>query len=257
MRGSHLLSARTHCYNKNGVEPLRMKNFATVAFAFSLLLQSCHGFSNARTCNSVHCILSRRGYSSLPIGYIHPHPRGRSFLLDTGTQLCMAVRDDADNNTTQMTYHIRWREQRLPLQRLFISTVIALSVMFTSSLSREETPTIHDRHFHMSTCPFQAYAGDSPSTGMACVAEHCSSPLSRCLSDLTCAKGLGCFMNCAMNDALASEKNIYTKGIVTMRSEGACQVRCMDLYQNKLLDDFTECSLTKYRCYDALRADAR
>ena len=82
--------------------------------------------------------------------------------------------------------------------------------------------------------------------GMGCVAVHCSKDLSKCLSNGQCAQGLGCFIRCST-----------TRSDVATLGEGDCQVRCMDLYQNSLLDKFTECSLTKYQCYEPLDADPR
>lgn len=93
----------------------------------------------------------------------------------------------------------------------------------------------------------RALGVDEAATGMRCVTSYCSKELSQCLSNGSCAQGLGCFMGCATTDAV--------KGNVG--NEGACQVRCMDLYQNKLLDEFTECSLTKNRCYEPLQADQK
>lgn len=40
-------------------------------------------------------------------------------------------------------------------------------------------------------------------------------------------------------------------------AEGACQTRCMDLYQSPVLDAFTDCTLTEKRCYPQLKADVR
>ena len=82
--------------------------------------------------------------------------------------------------------------------------------------------------------------------GMSCVTEKCGDRLTKCLSDSKCARGLGCFISCAARDSLNSND-----------SEGACQVRCMDLYENALLNEFTDCSLTKNKCYDPLKADMR
>lgn len=84
--------------------------------------------------------------------------------------------------------------------------------------------------------------------GMNCVAKNCSQELSKCLSDANCTRGLGCFISCSSMDALKSGPN---------KLEGSCQVRCMDLYQNSILDDFTECTLTNNRCYEPIKADNR
>ncbi len=86
--------------------------------------------------------------------------------------------------------------------------------------------------------------------GMNCVSKYCSQELSKCISDPKCARGLGCFINCSTIDIL---KNPTVK----MKEEGVCQVRCMDLYQNSNLDDFTECTLTKNCCYEPIKSDER
>jgi len=80
-------------------------------------------------------------------------------------------------------------------------------------------------------------------TGMACVAKHCSRELGECLSDRQCARGMGCFVGCVVNPQI--------------EIEGSCQVRCMDLYQNENLDKFTDCTLTRNKCYETLKADNR
>ena len=85
-------------------------------------------------------------------------------------------------------------------------------------------------------------------TGMVCVTQHCTSQLSKCLSDSDCSKGLGCFVACAAKDSIGS---------TAINKEGSCQVRCMDLHENELLNEFTECSLTQNRCYAPLKADVR
>ncbi len=84
------------------------------------------------------------------------------------------------------------------------------------------------------------------STGMACVTQKCSSQLAKCISDPRCSKGLGCFVGCTAKDYIGQND-----------SEGVCQVRCMDLYESRLLNEFTECSLTQNQCYDPLKPDAR
>jgi violaxanthin de-epoxidase len=85
----------------------------------------------------------------------------------------------------------------------------------------------------------------SPLTGMACVANSCSTELKECLADPTCTKGLTCFVRCVVNS-----KQEHA-------GEGVCQQRCMDLYENTLLKRFTECSITENKCYPALPADIR
>lgn len=97
--------------------------------------------------------------------------------------------------------------------------------------------------------------------GMTCVAKNCSKELSKCLSNPTCGQGLGCFIGCTTSDIVKNSSSrvaaVDELGKQPKIIEGACQVRCMDLYQNHLLDDFTECSLTKNHCYPCLKADDR
>ncbi len=235
---------------------MTMKNLTMTTFACVSLLRSCHGLYHGCWQNPVPRISSKGGSITFPAWYAHRNAH-ETCPLDTGMQLFMTSGYNEGTNVTQTAYQIVKRRRGFPVQRVFISAAIALLTIFSSSLSQQETSTKHDRKLHVSTRPCPVYAGESPSTGMLCVAEYCSIPLSHCLSDVTCAKGLGCFMNCAVNDALASDKNIGMKDMTTMRSEGTCQVRCMDLYQNKHLAEFTECSLTRHHCYDALKPDAR
>mmetsp|Transcript_33455 Transcript_33455/g.72393 ORF Transcript_33455/g.72393 Transcript_33455/m.72393 type:complete len:488 (+) Transcript_33455:39-1502(+) len=86
---------------------------------------------------------------------------------------------------------------------------------------------------------------DVVSKGMSCVASKCSKQFASCISDKTCSNGMGCFVKCAALPHSQSD------------AEGSCQVRCMDLYQNELLDDFTDCTLTNNACYKALDVDER
>jgi VDE lipocalin domain len=86
-----------------------------------------------------------------------------------------------------------------------------------------------------------AHAADAAS-GMMCVTSNCGRILQKCVKDSTCLRGLGCFVACAANpDASAGE--------------GACQVRCVDLYECDTLNAFTKCTLTDNGCYPALAAD--
>jgi VDE lipocalin domain len=88
-----------------------------------------------------------------------------------------------------------------------------------------------------------AHAADAAS-GMMCVTSNCGSILQECVKDSTCLRGLGCFVACAANpDASAA------------MGEGACQVRCVDLYECDTLNAFTKCTLTDNGCYPALAAD--
>jgi len=134
---------------------------------------------------------------------------------------------EAHTDITKPTYPPRKINAKTLLTSVILSILIAFSGLPSDYLEIQ---------------PTYAVGG-----GMACVANHCSAKLSQCLSDPKCAQGLGCFMGCAAKDAIHSNQ----------MSEGSCQVRCMDLYQNKLLDDFTDCSLTENHCYDALKADTR
>ena len=88
-------------------------------------------------------------------------------------------------------------------------------------------------------------------TGMSCVASYCATELKDCLLDPNCAKGLQCFVSCAVTSG--STKTPAGADV----EEGACQVRCTDLYENPQLTAFTKCTLTDHGCYPALPEDER
>jgi VDE lipocalin domain len=94
-----------------------------------------------------------------------------------------------------------------------------------------------------------AAGDDDAASGMVCVASKCGSVLQECVKDSTCLRGLGCFVACAANPTSAT-----SGGPV---GEGACQVRCVDLYECDKLNAFTKCTLTENSCYPALAADPR
>ena len=78
----------------------------------------------------------------------------------------------------------------------------------------------------------------TPSTQspMVCATRNCQKELSDCMRDSqTCAPGLACLLRC----------QIFSGG----EKEGACQVRCMDLYENPPMEALTECTLTQHQCY--------
>ena len=91
--------------------------------------------------------------------------------------------------------------------------------------------------------------------GMGCIVANCPIEFSSCLANPKCASGLRCFIQCAISDATSTRSDNALEQ--QTRTEGSCQTRCMDLYQNTLLDEFTECSLTNNRCYPPLRSDHR
>lgn len=135
---------------------------------------------------------------------------------------------------------------RNTLSSIIIGVIVILPVQPSSQLGI---------HTPLYAAPALASESKHRPTGMACVSQSCSRQLSECLADSNCAKGLGCFSRCAAKDAY--DKIRSNRKDVDARIEGSCQVRCMDLYQNERLDDFTDCTLTKNRCYDVLKADAR
>ena len=137
---------------------------------------------------------------------------------------------------------------------LFKTCIVAIAIIMAVNF-------LHVPEVNIAHTPPQV--PETPKKGMSCVSAYCSRELSKCLSNPSCAQGLGCFIGCSTSDIVkgtsTSTGTGTNKGTSTIehRTEGACQVRCMDLYQSPLLDDFTECSLTKNNCYECLKADDR
>lgn len=82
----------------------------------------------------------------------------------------------------------------------------------------------------------EQYSYDS---GMVCATKNCIRELKNCMTDKSCAPGLACLLSCRFRE-----------------NEGDCQVRCMDLYENRAMEELTECTLTKNSCYPPLPADS-
>jgi len=124
-----------------------------------------------------------------------------------------------------------------------ISCILLLSTLFISIPNAANTlPSLDFSNVLMKQHTFAV------ENGIGCVATQCLKELSKCLSNAQSAHGLGCFIICSTNDIIQTSRDA-SKQRNNERSgklEGSCEVQSIVLYQNKLLDDFTECSLMKF-----------
>jgi hypothetical protein len=78
------------------------------------------------------------------------------------------------------------------------------------------------------------------STGILCATQHCQRQLATCMKDSSCAPGLGCpLLRCQLQQQQQQQQQPNSS------SEGNCQVRCVDLYENEAMQALTDCTLTE------------
>ncbi|KAJ7282192.1 hypothetical protein O6H91_Y355800 [Diphasiastrum complanatum] len=79
-------------------------------------------------------------------------------------------------------------------------------------------------------CCYPVSAADALKT-CSCLLKECRGELARCISDPACAANVACLQTC--NNRV---------------DETECQIKCGDLFENKVVDEFNDCAVSRKKC---------
>ncbi|CAL5196087.1 unnamed protein product [Lathyrus oleraceus] len=65
----------------------------------------------------------------------------------------------------------------------------------------------------------------------ACLFKECRPELAKCLSNPSCAANIACLQTCNNRP-----------------DETECQIRCGDVFENSVVDEFNECAVSRKKC---------